>query len=49
MNIPGMQSNEENYEEAMKAVNSCFGGGTPNSRLNEILTDSNCVYLNRQV
>lgn len=40
---------EENYEEAVKAINSCFGGGKPNSRLQEILNDPACNQLTKDV
>lgn len=40
---------EENYEEAVKAINSCFGGGKPNSILLDILNDPACVHLTKDV
>lgn len=40
---------EENYEEAVKAVNSCFGGGKPNATLCDILNDPACTQLNKNV
>lgn len=40
---------EENYEEAVKAINSCFGGGKPNTNILDILQDSSCVQLNKNV
>ena len=40
---------EENYEEAVKAINSCFGGGKPTSRLQEILNDPSCNQLTKEV
>ena len=40
---------EENYEEAVKAINSCFGGGKPDSSLQEILNDPACNQLGKEV
>lgn len=40
---------EENYEEAVKAINSCFGGGKPTTRLQEILNDPACNQLTKEV
>lgn len=40
---------EENYEEAVKAINSCFGGGKLTSRLQEILNDPTCNQLTKEV
>lgn len=40
---------EENYEEAVKAINSCFGGGKPNSVLSDILNDPACIHLSKEV
>lgn len=40
---------EENYEEAVKAINSCFGGGKPNSILLDILNDPACIHLTNDV
>lgn len=40
---------EENYEEAVKAINSCFGGGKLNSRLQEMLNDPLCGQLSKDV
>lgn len=40
-------NNEENYEEASKAVNTCFGNGKPNSEIKAILDDEKCVNLNK--
>lgn len=40
--------NEENYEEATKAVNICFGNGKPNSNATAILEDNSCVNLNKE-
>uniref|UniRef100_U5EXE7 NEDD8-activating enzyme E1 regulatory subunit n=1 Tax=Corethrella appendiculata TaxID=1370023 RepID=U5EXE7_9DIPT len=42
-----MGNDEENYEEAIKAVNSSFGGGKPISSVLEILNDEQCVNLNK--
>lgn len=39
---------EENYEEAVKAINSCFGGGKPTAQLWDILNDSSCTNLNKK-
>lgn len=44
-----MSKDEENYEEAIKAVNSSFGGGKPSSALLEIFEDSNCKNLTKNV
>lgn len=40
-------NSEENYEEAVKAINSCFGGGRPNSHIQEILNDKLCLHLTK--
>lgn len=40
-------NSEENYEEAAKAINSCFGGGKPNSHIQEILNDKLCMQLSK--
>lgn len=40
---------EENYEEAIRAVNSSFGGGKPSSSIQKILDDECCVNLNKNV
>lgn len=40
---------QENYEEAANAINSCFGGGKPNSHLLEIFDDSSCTQLTKEV
>ena len=42
-----MTADEENFEEAIKFVNSSFGGGRVNSTVSEILNDSCCVNLNK--
>lgn len=44
-----MNKDEENYEEAIRAVNSSFTGGKPNEGLMEILQDSSCNNLTKQV
>lgn len=44
-----MVKDEENYEEAIRAVNSSFTGGKPSESLMEILQDSACSNLNKQV
>lgn len=43
----GMSADEENYEEAIKAVNSSFGGGRPNASVLEIFNDSCCKNLEK--
>lgn len=44
-----MTSDEENYEEAIKAVNTAFGGGVINSSLKQIFEDDACNNLNKHV
>lgn len=44
-----MTKDEINYEEAIKAVNSCFGGGQPGSDLLAIFYDDCCQKLNKTV
>lgn len=44
----GMTADEENYEEAIKAVNSSFGGGHLTSSIKAILNDEACINLNKQ-
>lgn len=39
---------EENYEEAVRSVNSCFGGGKPTAHTWEILNDPACTNLNKK-
>lgn len=39
---------EENYEEAVKSINSCFGGGKPTTHIWEILNDPACTNLNKK-
>lgn len=41
-------NSEENYEEAIKAINSCFGGGRPDSHVQEILSDSQCAHPTKE-
>lgn len=43
----GMSADEENFEEAIKAVNSSFGGGRPNSSVQEIFKDARCKNLEK--
>lgn len=47
--LSAITKEEENYEEAVKAINSCFGGGKLNSRLQEILNDPSCGQLSKDV
>lgn len=47
--ILAITKEEENYEEAVKAINSCFGGGKPTARLQEILNDPSCTQLSKEV
>lgn len=42
-----MKGDDENFEEAIKAVNISFGGGKVNSTVQEILNDSCCINLNK--
>uniref|UniRef100_A0A336LIK4 NEDD8-activating enzyme E1 regulatory subunit n=1 Tax=Culicoides sonorensis TaxID=179676 RepID=A0A336LIK4_CULSO len=44
----GMKADEENYEEAIKAVNSSFGGGHLTSGIKAIMNDESCINLNKQ-
>lgn len=44
-----MIKDEINYEEAIKAVNSCFGGGKPSSELQVIFNDDSCQKLTKEV
>lgn len=44
-----MTKDEENYEEAIKAVNSSFGGGKPNAQLTELFEDNCCTDLTKDV
>ncbi|XP_052860022.1 nedd8-activating enzyme E1 regulatory subunit [Anopheles cruzii] len=43
-----MSGEQENFEEAIKAVNSSFGGGKPSSAVMEILEDNRCVNINKE-
>lgn len=43
-----MSADEENFEEAIKAVNSSFGGGYPSSTVKEILQDDFCININKE-
>lgn len=43
----GMSTDEENFEEAIKAVNSSFGGGRPSEAVQEIFSDSCCKNLEK--
>lgn len=42
-----MTADEENFEEAIKAINTCFGAGHPSSTILKILNDENCTKLNK--
>lgn len=42
-----MTADEENFEEAMKAVNTCFGAGKPNSSIQKIFNDESCTRLTK--
>uniref|UniRef100_A0A7G3AQV1 NEDD8-activating enzyme E1 regulatory subunit n=1 Tax=Lutzomyia longipalpis TaxID=7200 RepID=A0A7G3AQV1_LUTLO len=42
-----MKKDEENYEEAIKAVNSSFGGGRPSDTLRKLLDDPECLNLKK--
>lgn len=41
-----MKADEENFEEAIKSVNSSFGGGKANSSVQQIFDDNCCTSLN---
>lgn len=43
----GMTADEGNFEEAIKAVNSSFGGGRPSAAVEEIFNDSCCKNLEK--
>ncbi|XP_026478929.1 nedd8-activating enzyme E1 regulatory subunit-like [Ctenocephalides felis] len=43
----GMTADEENYEEAIRAVNSNLGGGKATSDIRKILDDDSCLNLSR--
>lgn len=47
--ILGMTADEENYEEAIRAVNSNLGGGKATSDIRKILDDDSCINLTRNV
>lgn len=47
--LSGMTNDEENYEEAIKAVNTSFGGGKITSSLKAIFEDDACKNLNKHV
>jgi NEDD8-activating enzyme E1 regulatory subunit len=42
-----MSADEENFEEAIKSVNSSFGGGKTTSDIQEIFNDDCCINLNK--
>lgn len=42
-----MTADEENFEEAIKSVNSSFGGGKVSSSVQEILNDECCISLHK--
>lgn len=44
-----MTADEENYEEAIKAVNFCFGGGKITTKIKQILDHPQCMNLNKNV
>uniref|UniRef100_A0A6M2DU04 NEDD8-activating enzyme E1 regulatory subunit n=1 Tax=Xenopsylla cheopis TaxID=163159 RepID=A0A6M2DU04_XENCH len=44
----GMTADEENYEEAIRAVNSNLGGGKATSDIRKILDDNSCINLTRK-
>ncbi|KAJ6644185.1 Nedd8-activating enzyme E1 regulatory subunit [Pseudolycoriella hygida] len=44
----GMTKDEENFEEAVVALNSCFSGGRPTKELLEILEDRSCNNLTKE-
>uniref|UniRef100_A0AAG5DDM8 NEDD8-activating enzyme E1 regulatory subunit n=1 Tax=Anopheles atroparvus TaxID=41427 RepID=A0AAG5DDM8_ANOAO len=43
-----MDGEKENFEEAIRAVNSSFGGGIPSSSVLAILDDDRCVNVNKE-
>lgn len=43
----GMTNDEENYEEAIKAVNTAFGAGLVTPSIKAILDDQACEHLNK--
>lgn len=44
-----MTKDEENFEEAVVAVNSCFAGGRPSDVLQKIMDDGSCNNLTKDV
>lgn len=44
-----MSNDEENYEEAIKAVNTAFGAGLVSPTIKAILDDDACENINKQV
>lgn len=44
-----MTKDEENFEEAVVAVNSCFSGGRPSDVLQKIMDDGSCNNLTKDV
>ncbi|XP_055845452.1 nedd8-activating enzyme E1 regulatory subunit isoform X1 [Episyrphus balteatus] len=44
----GMSNDEENYEEAIKAVNTAFGAGLVSHTIKAILDDDACENINKQ-
>lgn len=44
-----MENDEENHEEAIKAVNTAFGGGFVSTSVKDIFKDDSCRNLNKQV
>lgn len=44
-----MTNDEENFEEAIKSVNTAFGGGKVTADLESIFEDEACTNLNKQV
>lgn len=44
-----MEKDEENYEEAIKAVNTSFGSGLPSANLKKLFDDDKCNNLNQSV
>lgn len=42
-----MKTDEENHEEAIKAVNSSFGGGRPSSAIRQIFNDTCCKDVDK--
>jgi len=44
-----MKADEENHEEAIKAVNTAFGAGQVSKSLKAIFEDDACEQLNKKV